>query len=345
MADLYGSLMRPLLFRLSPDKAHHLAGIALRSKIVGRILGGRPEHHHNLEVINGPLRLPGPIGLAPGFDKFGEFTSGASRLGFDYLVPGTIMAERASEPTRRSVARIPAEKALINCQGRPSKGADYSAASLQRGNSAVPLIASIGAEDIPGFLACHSTIEPQVSAVELNLQCHNQGPGLFSDPVALDELLSEITKRKKKPLFVRVNAYSTDAEWQDRLRIIEQAFGKGVEGFSAVGTAVRQSDSRLYGGRGVVTGAPIRNFTIRAIRDVWAATDGQAIIRARGGMFTGQDAFDAIAAGATSVEVFTSFVYRGWSVARKMKRELSMLLEQRSITSINDVRGSQYLAH
>jgi dihydroorotate dehydrogenase (fumarate)/dihydroorotate dehydrogenase len=331
-----------MLFRISPDKAHHLAAIALRRRLAGQILGGKRIHYPNLEVINGPIRLPGPIGLAPGFDKFGEFTAGASRLGFDYLVPGTIMAEKTSEPTRGSIARIPDQRALINCQGRPSKGAPYSAASLQRGKSAVPLIASIGSQDIPGFLACHATIEPQVAAVELNLQCHNEGPGLFADPGALTELLNELMGRKNKPLFVRINAYSTQDERQARLALVERALSSGVEGFSAVGTAVRQADSRLYQGRGVVTGAPIREFTLSAIRDLWAATGGQAIIRARGGIFSGKDAFDAIAAGATTVEVFTAFVYRGWSVARKIRQELHELLIQNSIPTVNDLRGSEY---
>lgn len=340
MVDFYGSALRRALFHLDPALTHRLARPVLRSRTAGSVLGRGLLHDPRLEVTVGAFSVPGPIGLAPGFDKYGDLTRGTSRLGFDYLVPGTIMADPARDPAGRKLVRLTDERALINCQGLPSKGVEHSARELERGASAVPLIISIGAHDIDGFLRCHERLEPLATAIELNVQCHNEEPGFFEDTAAVEELVSAIVARKRKPLFLRINAYRTDQEREKRLDLVARTFALGVDGFSAVGTSIVRQDPRLVAGRGVVTGEPLRELTLQAIRDIWQVTDARAVIRARGGISTGEDAFRAIAAGAATVEVFTAFVYRGWTVARQLKRELLAAMERESVPSLDSLRGS-----
>jgi dihydroorotate dehydrogenase (fumarate)/dihydroorotate dehydrogenase len=337
--DIYKRAVRPALFSFDAELAHRLARPVLRSRTAGRLLGRGGFCDPRLEVAIGEFRLPGPIGLAPGFDKYGELTRGTSRLGFDYLVPGTIMAEPASDPPGRKLVRLVDEQALVNCQGLPSKGLEHSARELERGGSAVPLVISIGALDVEGFLRCHGRLEPLAAAIELNVQCHNEEPGAFEDPAAVEELVSAIVARKRKPLFFRINAYRSQQEREKRMDLAARTYALGVDGFSAVGTSIIREDARLVAGRGVLTGAPLRELTLQAIRDLWEVTGGRGVIRARGGISTGEDVFAAIAAGAATVEVFTSFVYQGWSVASRLKRELLAAMERESVPSVASLRG------
>jgi dihydroorotate dehydrogenase len=337
--SLYTRVARPLLFRVPPEAAHHLAHPVLRSARLCRTLAGGAEDDPRLAVRLGDFTVRTPVGLAPGFDKYGELTAGMSRLGFGYLVPGTIMADPQGDAPRPRLARIPDERALINCMGLPSRGADYSAGRIERNGSAVPLIVSIGARDVAGFLRAHARLEPLAAAIELNVQCHNEESGTFDDLARFEELIEAVASQKSKPLFLKVNAYHGEAEREARMEMVARAADLGVDGFSAVGTFVTRRDERMSLGEGVVTGAPLREHTIRAIGAIREATGGRSIIRARGGIATGADAFRAIAAGASTVEVFTSFVYEGWGIASRINAELLAELEREGIPTVEALRG------
>src|SRR5262245_24238867 len=107
MSGAYESLIRPLLFRMSADRAHDLGKAALRAPVLPRLIGGRPPRSASLRTDLAGLQLDSPIGLAPGFDKSGDLVPGLSQLGFGYLAVGSITREaRAGNPKPR-LARDP----------------------------------------------------------------------------------------------------------------------------------------------------------------------------------------------------------------------------------------------
>jgi dihydroorotate dehydrogenase len=342
--DLYRRVLRPLLFRLEPEASHRLARPVLRSATLCRLLAGDPIRDPRLEVRIGDFVVANPVGLAPGFDKYGELTAGLSRLGFGYLVPGTVMAEPQGDAPRPRLLRLPEEEALLNCIKLPSKGADYSADQIVRGRSAVPLLISIGANDIDGFVRAHARMEPLAGAIELNVECHNDEDGPFSDLGVFEELVRTLAARKTKPLFLKVNAHHGEAERRQRMAMVERGFALGLDGFSAVGTFLMREDRRLSLGRGVVSGRPLLPWTLQAIRDIREVTGGEAAIRARGGIFSGDDAFEAIAAGADTVEVYTGFVYQGWEIVRRINAGLLARMEREGVPSVAALRGSNAAA-
>ncbi|MBI4494982.1 MAG: dihydroorotate dehydrogenase 2 [Chloroflexi bacterium] len=339
--DLYKSLVRPLLFRIDPETAHHLAKPMLRSAALCRLLAGGPVRDPRLAVRVSGLVFPNPVGLAPGFDKHAELTTGMSRLGFGYLVPGTIMSEPRAGNPRPRIVRLPEREAMMNCMGLPSKGPAYCAAQLSRRRSLVPIIASFGAMDFEGYLRCFETVQPVANALELNLRCNNNldDAGDFLRLDNFDRLMAALAKRKSRPLFVKINNYDTEAERQERLEVVERAMFYGADGFSTL-SVWKDPQPRLSVGRGTVTGRPLFARTLQAIRDLREVTKGKAAIRARGGIFSGADAFQAIAAGATTVELLTALVYEGWGVARRINAELLALLDQEGIPSLEALRGS-----
>jgi dihydroorotate dehydrogenase len=336
---LYERVLKPLLFRMDPEAAHHLAAPVLRSAGVCRAIAGAPVRDPRLAVHLGGFTAASPVGLAPGFDKHGELTRGMSRLGFGHLVVGTVMATPQGDAPTPRVRRLPERRALINCMGLPSHGPEHAADRITRGRSAVPLVVSIGASDIDGFLSAHARLEPLAAAIELNLQCHNEGAGPFEDLARVEELVARIASRKRKALFLKVNAYHGDEERRRRMEMVARTFALGVDGFSALGTSLVEADDRLSLGRGVVTGEPLLPRTLEAIRDIYEVTGDRAIIRARGGISTGEDAFRAIAAGATTVEVFTGFVYQGWGIARRITTELIAAMDREGVPDVATLRG------
>src|SRR5881628_533535 len=121
--SLYESLLRPLLFRLSPDASHALARAALRLPPLWRVLGASSRTvDSRLNTNLGGLELANPIGLAPGFDKNAEFLPSLTQLGFGYIVVGSITREpRAGNPFPRLV-RYPQTQSISNSMGMPNRG-------------------------------------------------------------------------------------------------------------------------------------------------------------------------------------------------------------------------------
>ena len=339
--DVYSRVVRPALFCLGPQTAHRVARPLLRRAwACGLLAGEEVGIDPRLRVAVGELDLPGPIGLAPGFDKYGELTAGLSRLGFDYLVPGTVMADPEQDLRGCGIVRLPEEQALVNCLGLPSKGVEHSARELERNGSVVPLVISVGARDLDGFRRAHARLEPLAAATELNVRCHNEETGAFDRLEEIEELLAAILEQRRKPLFLRINAARSDEERDAQLQLAGRAFELGIDGFSAVGTRLVREDRRLVHGRGTMTGPPLLECTLEAIGDLHEVSGGKTIIRARGGISTGEDAYRAIAAGAACVELFTAFVYRGFGVAHAIKRELLQVMERNSVPSLENLRGS-----
>ena len=343
--DVYRRLVRPLLFRLEPETAHRLSAPILRSRALCQLLGGGPVVDPRLKVEADALRFPNPVGLAPGFDKHAEFVAGLGSLGFGYLVAGTVMPEPRAGNPRPRIVRIPEQGAMLNCLGLPSHGLEAFARRLASSPRSVPVIASLGAPDLEGYLRGQRRLRGLTDAVEINLQCANNAddPGANLRPDAAERIVAALAERKTGPLYLKLNSYETEAERQDRLELVERLLRYAVDGFSTPSTW-RGRDPRLSLGEGNWSGRPLLPRTVQIVRDVYDATRGRVAIHARGGISSGRDAFEAIAAGATTVEVLTAFVYQGWSVARQINRELLALLRAEGVPSVTALRGARRLS-
>lgn len=147
-----------------------------------------------------------------------------------------------------------------------------------------------------------------------------------------------MARRKRGPLFIKVPGYTSEAERSARLDLIVRALENGIDGVT-VSVSPRVADPRLAIGYGGLSGKPLYPEMLRVVRDVWQATGGKCLIKARGGIFTPEDAYGAIAAGAATVEVYSGFIYEGWTVAREINRGLLALLEQHRIADVGALRG------
>lgn len=297
-----------------------------------------------LEVQVGGLTISNPVGLAPGFDKDCEMVDALSRFGFGYLVTGSVMLEPRPGNPRPRIIRYPSQNALGTCVGLPSRGLDYVAERLKRRRrpGLVPLIVNINGFDPAEYIKCVETLQPLTDGLELSLSCSNcpEAGGNLLNLALANTLFSEIARRKEKPVFIKIPAYTplSDSARQNLFDIVGRAIEYHLDGVTAiVGWTVEEK--RLSAGRAALSGSPLFEGTLRMVRDLHELTQGRWTIKARGGIFTGEDAFEAIAAGATTVEVFSAFIYRGWYVAKEINQGLLRLLEERDM-SVESLRGS-----
>lgn len=334
--NLY-AFVRPLLFRLSADRSHSLARVALRLPIVWRLLGRRVSGPRLGSTVGG-LALDNPIGLAPGLDKDGQFISSLNNLGFGYLVVGSITKKaRPGNPFPRLI-RYPKREAIANSMGLPSLGLDAAIANLSRRPwTAAKVIGSVAGFTKDELVECAVAIEPHVDAVEIGLICPNTRPEERLEELQIfTSLTTELAERITKPLFLKLPPYFDDMNRERVMAMLDVCLETSVEGVCIQGNG-RTEEPRLGTRQGSLSGRPALPDTLRIVRDVAEHCNGRIAVRASGGIFTGEEALQVLQAGADAVESYTALIYRGWNAASLMCDELAAAMATAGVATQVDL--------
>jgi dihydroorotate dehydrogenase len=298
------------LLRLPPETSHRAANALLGLPLPWERIGGAPLAD-GLAVDLAGIRLPNPVGLAAGFDKACRHLDALSRLGFGYVVGGTITRAPRRGNARPRIARIRARRSLVNAMGLPNPGAVAAARTLARLPAAGPRFGSIADQEVPDAVDTHALLEPHVDAIELNASCPNVSWGRDRDNEAhLAELLAALGDRRSKPLFVKLPPFRTPVEREVVLALARIAVERGADGLTCSNTRP-VVDVRLAVRAGGLSGRDLFEDTPRIVAEVCEATGGAVAINACGGIATADDARRCLEAGARTVQVYTAFVYAG----------------------------------
>ena len=341
--DTYRTFVKPLLFRMSPETAQSVAHLALKQHHVWRAAAPMLQvENSRLEVDLAGMRLPNPIGLAAGYDKDAESLTALSSMGFGYLTFGTVTEmPRPGNPSPR-VIRYESDEALINSLGFPSKGVEHAAGQLEQASSklgGIPVVASVSGILADEILRCHQRLEPLASAIEVNISSPNTlGLRVFQQPETLRRLLSQINAQRAKPLFVKLPPYletpTMGSEQKDMvLNLVNVCVEQGIEAVTVANTWPAR-DSRLAVGTGGISGKPVFSDMLKMVADIRAVAGSSLAINASGGIFSGEDALAAIQAGATTVQILTSLVYRGPGIVRRINKEMLKLMDAESMPAL-----------
>jgi dihydroorotate dehydrogenase len=265
------------------------------------------------------------------------------RLGFGYIVVGSVMCHARPGNPRPRMIRDPEREGLFSCMGLPSRGLDYAVTRLkQRKRNDVPLIINFNAEEFAEYLKCTEVLQSLGDAIEVSLFCPNRpaDEGEFLDPRRARTLLEEVARRTTKPVLVKVPGYISEDERQKRLELIDVLVSCQVQAITVTPKTLVQ-EKALSVGQGTLTGRPAFGQMLKIVRDIFEMTKGKCQIKAAGGIFSDEDAFEAIAAGATAVEMVTGFGFEGWSIARNINQGLLRLLERSGIENVSALRGAK----
>lgn len=361
---LYRSILRPLLFRLPPETAHELALQTLSTALGTRVTKSIAAKHFSStpfkEIERFGLKFSNPVGLAAGFDKNGTAAEGLAALGFGFVEVGT--ATHLAQPgnPRPRLFRLPLDGALINRQGFNNHGAAALAAQLSKHRPACVLGINIGksrAVELEAatadYLASFELVHPHADYIAVNVSSPNT-PNLreLQRADALESLLKELQKRNRElaetrqrqpvPLLVKI---APDLNMPDLEAIVDVAQRTNLSGIIATNTTISRDKLRTPErvvkacGDGGLSGRPLKPRSTEIIATLYRLTKGLMPIIGVGGIFTAEDAWEKICAGASLVQLYTGFIYQGWGVVRDINNGLAERLDKHGLRTLDEAVG------
>jgi dihydroorotate dehydrogenase len=356
---LYRTLLRPLLFRLPPETAHELALHALSLRLWRLAPGGGALAPFG-ELRRFGLIFANPVGLAAGFDKNGVALGALASLGFGFIEAGTVTNVPQPGNPRPRLFRLPLDRALVNRQGFNNEGAAALARRLGRGRPRCVLGVNIGKSRVVNledatadYLASFEKVRAHADYVTVNVSSPNT-PGLRELQRAdlLASLLGELQRRNHElskgegreplPLLLKV---APDLGAGELELIVEVARRAGVAAIIATNTTIARAGLRTPHervasfGEGGLSGAPLRKRSTQIVAALRRLTRGSPEIIGVGGIFTADDAWEKICAGASLVQLYTGFIYEGAGVARRINEGLAARLEHEGLRSLDEAIG------
>ena len=314
----YSAVGRPAFLALPPEAAHRVANALLGLPLAWRHMGGVPDDPALRTSVAG-IELRNPIGLAAGFDKTCAHLDALGRLGFGYVVGGTITrAPRRGNPKPR-IVRYPDRASMVNAMGLPNPGAAAAAAALARTPRTTSRWVSLADEELPDALTALDLVAPHADAIELNASSPNAGWSHRADHTA--RLTSAFTAHTDLPIFVKVPTVADDASLDGVLTIAAAAVASGARGLTC-GNTLPVEDARMSTGRGGLSGGPLTERTPSLVAELRAVIPPDVAINACGGIFGVADARACVDAGAQTVQIYTGLIYEGPRIAARVARGL-----------------------
>ena len=349
MRNIYESIVRPLIFLTAPETAHKIAIQSFKYSWLWSRLAWHfnvDGDHERLAVSAGGITSLNPIGLAAGFDKNCEMFESLSFLGFGYLTLGTVtISPREGNPKPR-IWRY-ANESLVNSMGLPNQGSDRIRERLldpQHNRRIVPIILSISGLSLDDFVDCYLKLELCADVIELNISTPNTtGVRIFQDPMIFEQLLDGILSKRRanKPFWVKIPPYFDEKARENVLELVKICRRKSVNAVTAINTKPVKEPRASIGTAGV-SGKEIFGDMLRIVRDIYTDTNGKISINACGGIYSAEDAWSALQAGATTIQLYTGLIYRGPGLVAHVNRGLYKLLEKSDYKSIHEVTGTKH---
>jgi len=343
------SILRPFLFNLDPETAHNLAIKSLKFNFFpNKMFEVEDEKMLNIEILG--KNFPNPIGLAAGFDKSAEVYNSLLKLGFGFVEVGTVTPLKQYGNPKPRVFRLENDKALINRLGFNNDGIEVIKARIKSFNKKGILGVNIGPnketknQKNDFCLALMSFINI-VDYITVNISSPNtEGLRNFHDQEKLIDLIIALNKIKKDngtdiPLVLKI---SPDIDDNQIPEIAEVAIKNDISAIILTNTTDSNRDnltSELKNEKGGLSGEPLHQISTDLIKKFYKNLDNRIPIIGVGGVNSGKSAYEKITAGASLLQLYTSFVYRGPSVARDIKKELIQILKSEGMKNIKEAIG------
>jgi dihydroorotate dehydrogenase len=348
---LYDRVLRPLLFRLDPERAHRLT-LAMMKPLA--MLRKPPPDAPELAVDPWGIRFSNPIGLAAGMDKNIRAVAGWQALGFGFAELGTVTPLPQPGNPRPRIWRLPEHRALVNRLGFPSAGMAAAArrlSQLRRRGLKIRVGLNLGPnKDTPRerVASDYATLVARLGAmadfIVINVSSPNT-PGLrdWQSPARLAPLMRPILAEAikltpRRPVLVKL---APDLDAVVLASICEAVSAAGVDGLVACNTTTaREALGVRTQHQGGLSGAPLNKRACAMVAEIRRRVGAEIPIVGVGGVFGAEDAYRFICAGASLVELYTGLVYEGPGLVRRIKQGLLELLQRDGLSSITEAVGS-----
>ena len=375
--DIYQVLVRPVLFNLlkaDPERLHsstlsslswleqnrHLSSVNwLNQRLEKTLCLSDKRLEQNLFGLN----FSNPIGLAAGFDKDGVAAAIWSSFGFGFAELGTVTYLAQPGNPKPRLFRLPLDRGALNRMGFNNLGAQAMAERLKSKsfgstNRSIPIGINLGKSKVTplpeaanDYLSSFRLLKDYGNYFVVNVSSPNT-PGLrkLQDASFLASILTALQQEnsRSKPIFVKI---APDLEWEAITDIISLAQKTELAGIIATNTTISREGLKTQAieitgnspqqEAGGISGAPVRDRSTEVIRYIYQQTGGEIPIIGVGGVFSAEDAWEKIVAGATLIQVYTGWIYQGPMMVRRILEGLLVKLEQNKLNSISEAVGLQ----
>jgi dihydroorotate dehydrogenase len=364
--SVYESALRPLLFRLDPERAHDLtlraSELSGRSSLTRRIARSACEvRDPRLRTTLAGIPLENPLGLAAGFDKNGRALGMLGAMGFGHVEIGSVSAWPSDGNPRPRLFRIPEDRGIVVSYGVPNEGADAVRRRLDAYRPPVALGVNLVKTNDPGrpavepdvyedYAASFALLQDRAEYVALNLSCPNSAADrdFFDELPRIDALLSRLAELQPRvPVILKLKPTRDTGVLREIVAIADgHPF---VAGFAINLPAGKPDDLKLTSPRaalermpGAVGGPPVEeyiNAILGTLHEI-VGPDGRYALMAAGGVSTAEGAYRKLRLGATVVQLYTGLVYRGPGVVKEVLTKLLGLLERDGFERVADAVGT-----
>ena len=343
------SVLRPFLFNLDPETAHDLAIKSLRfNPFPSKMFEVEDEQMLNIQLLG--KNFPNPIGLAAGFDKSAEAYNSLLKLGFGFVEIGTVTPSKQFGNPKPRIFRLEGDHALINRLGFNNDGMETIKARIKSDRKKGILGVNIGPnketkDQKNDFCLGLKNFFDIADYITINISSPNtEGLRDFHDQEKLIDLIVALNKIKKDnaaniPLLLKI---SPDINNSHIPEISDAAKKNNISAIILTNTTNGNRDkltSEFKKEEGGLSGDPLHQISTNMIKKFYKELDSKIPIIGVGGVNSGKSAYEKIIAGASLLQLYTGFVYRGPSAAKDIKKELIQILKYEGIKNIKDAIG------
>lgn len=355
---IYKNILKRIFFKLDPENVHDR--ITRTGKFLGRhyltkqlTKGLFYYQHPMLEQKLVGITFKNPIGLAAGFDKNAELTDILPAVGFGFIEVGSITGKPCEGNPKPRLWRLKNSKALVVYYGLKNEGCKVISQRLRTKKFEIPVGVSIAKTNNKETISVEAGIKDYVAAykelhtigayITINISCPNTyGGEPFTDAKKLDLLLIEIDKLPHtKPVFLKISPDLTEKQIDAIIAVCNQ---HNIQGFICSNLTKNRRNSKICDmnvpDKGGISGKVAEELANNLIRYVYRKTKGKYIIIGCGGVFTGEDAYRKIKAGASLIQLITGMIFEGPQTIAAVNQELVHLLKKDGYSSLSEAIGT-----
>lgn len=353
----YKCFLKPILFRIDPEKVHDFflaCGVLLGRWRVSRGVLSFLFNYQNamLRQEVAGVMFPNPVGLAAGFDKNAQLISVLPAIGFGHVEVGSTTGLPCLGNPKPRLWRAPKSKSLLVYYGLKNDGARQVGNRVRETSSTIPVGVSIAKTNSPDIVALDAGIHDYHQAycdvltagsyLTINISCPNAFGGQpFTDPKDFKKLIARLHGKKgfSKPVFIK---FSPDIQNTTAYALAQIGLRYGITGVICSNLTKNRNNSAIkdaFPEVGGFSGKLVEPLANNMIRYLYKRFGSALIIIGCGGVFTADDAYQKIRSGATMVQLITGMIYNGPQTISSINCGLANRLRRDGFSHISEAIG------
>ena len=362
--SLYKRIAKPIFFRVDPEKVHdaiislgRVFGSNCATRLAVSILFSYSNKKLEQDILG--IKFKNPVGLAAGFDKNAEIVKLLPSVGFGFAEVGSITGEPCEGNPKPRLWRLKKSEGLVVYYGLRSDGCEKMAEKLKDKNIDIPIGISVAKTNckqtadkeagIDDYAKAFSALKDTGEYMTINISCPNAFGGQpFTKAEDLNDLLTRIEKTScDKPVFLKLAPDLSEKEIDDIIGVCDN---HRIDGFicanltkdrtnTEIKKHLKDDDVKTVGG---ISGRPVRDLSTKLVGYIYQKTKGRYVIIGCGGVFSAEDAYEKIKAGASLIQLITGMIFEGPQLISEINQGLTTLLQKDGYENISQAVGASY---